>query len=293
MRTYTPACVTLAATLSIAAPACCRDRADERRRGLTIDDNEQLSSAVGLTAAQTQYLGGTMENTHLVRGLDRALLNQIKGLTPAATDAAAAATGAAAQAKGNAEAEFPVHFATSMGRAVAQHLLQPPAAAAAELFQPRRMAFVFLSNDAAAGTDDEDDASDGESDGEGGSAANGKASAAELDTFLSDAAAAAAGGRGAAAAAAAAKAAPAQRGLPEVLLRSKAECPPPADDMNAAVDARVLMEVVGVLKAVRVEPRKGGKRRGKEPEATPVRPARAEFHAAHAVARLEIKLAAH
>lgn len=102
-----------------------------------------------LTTEETQYLGGTMERTHLVRGLDRALLSQVQRAAAAAPDAVAAPAAADA---------FPKHFATGLGRAVATALLKPPAATAAELFQPRRMAFVYFGDSGAASGSDDDDA---------------------------------------------------------------------------------------------------------------------------------------
>lgn len=54
-----------------------RDRAAERRQGVNLDmiDAEEFAH---FDAEQTKFLGGDMEHTHLVKGLDFALLSQLK-----------------------------------------------------------------------------------------------------------------------------------------------------------------------------------------------------------------------
>ena len=60
--------------------------------------------------------------------------------------------------------------------------------------------------------------------------------------------------------------------IPETLLRSKAECPKPPEGMNAAADAAVLREVVGVVRSIKIDPKRGGgKRKGKDGEVAAVR----------------------
>ena len=63
-----------------------RDRAEERRRGKNVDYEEaselvsSLHSDVDLSRlseAETKYLGGDMRFTHLVKGLDYALLEKV------------------------------------------------------------------------------------------------------------------------------------------------------------------------------------------------------------------------
>ena len=71
----------------------CRDRADERRRGITVEE----SAPSYLTAEETRYLGGSMERTHLVRGLDRLLLNQVRDKVSDRAEQAVGAPGAAAE----------------------------------------------------------------------------------------------------------------------------------------------------------------------------------------------------
>jgi hypothetical protein len=56
-----------------------RDRAKERRKmeGQGEED-EQMVILSKLSAEETQFLGGDMEHTHLVKGLDYALLNKVR-----------------------------------------------------------------------------------------------------------------------------------------------------------------------------------------------------------------------
>ena len=186
-----------------------------------------------------------MGRTHLVRGLDRVLLSRVRGDASATTAdgdgdaddvvvpprAAAAAPQrarlapprAAAAAAAAAAPPFPEKFETAAGRAIATAALRPPAVSCAELFQPRRMAFVYALGEDA----DADAASDSDDDFPGGGG----------------------GDKGVLA-------------IPETLLRSRAECPEPPEGMNAAADAAVLREVAGIVAALHVggnKDRKKGK----------------------------------
>lgn len=157
-----------------------------------------------------------MDRTHLVRGLDRLLLNQVRGVN-ATQEAAEEAEDVQARPEEETKQSVPAHFKSTLGRAVANCLLKPPASSVAELFQPRRMAFVYFGHDAAADSDEE----------EGESLQWG-----DVVGITS---------------------------IPETLHRSKADCPVPPDAMNAAADAAVLTEVVGVMKAVKIESKHRGK----------------------------------
>lgn len=54
-----------------------RDRAEERRKQVVSEEQLQLDSIVSkLDAEQTKFLGGDIEHTHLVKGLDYALLRK-------------------------------------------------------------------------------------------------------------------------------------------------------------------------------------------------------------------------
>lgn len=107
-----------------------------------------------LTAEETRYLGGSMDRTHLVRGLDRLLLNQVRGV--ANQEAAEEAEEIKATPAEAAQSTIPTQFKSTLGRAVANCLLKPPVSSGAELFQPKRMAFVYFSNDAAADSDEDE-----------------------------------------------------------------------------------------------------------------------------------------
>jgi hypothetical protein len=144
----------------------CRDRADERRRGITVEE----SAPSYLTAEETRYLGGSVERTHLVRGLDRLLLNQVRD--KAAGSAERDHDVPKAESDGNEALAVPTTFQTALGRAVGTYLLNPPSSNISELFQPKRMAFVYFAD--AKGSDDEAD--EEEDDGEEG----------EVYTFCTD-----------------------------------------------------------------------------------------------------------
>jgi hypothetical protein len=55
-----------------------RDRAQERRNDANPDYDALLEAAAQLNADQTQFLGGDTEHTHLVKGLDYALLRKVR-----------------------------------------------------------------------------------------------------------------------------------------------------------------------------------------------------------------------
>ena len=69
------------------APLICRDRAEERRRGVNPDYEgaDQLASVLStgdvniskLSVEETKFLGGDIDHTHLVKGLDYALLQKV------------------------------------------------------------------------------------------------------------------------------------------------------------------------------------------------------------------------
>eukprot|EP00903_Cladosiphon_okamuranus_P018227 g16766.t1 len=55
-----------------------RDRAEERRKGHNPDYADKLNQMASMDAETTKYLGGDVEHTHLVKGLDYALLVKIR-----------------------------------------------------------------------------------------------------------------------------------------------------------------------------------------------------------------------
>ena len=62
----------------------CRDRAEERRKGFNPDyERDEFKAATGtdvntLSVEDTKFLGGDVEHTHLVKGLDYALLTKVR-----------------------------------------------------------------------------------------------------------------------------------------------------------------------------------------------------------------------
>ena len=60
-----------------------RDRAEERRKNVPLEDDLNLEKiAASLNAAETKFLGGDEAHTHLVRGLDYALLRKNREKLP-------------------------------------------------------------------------------------------------------------------------------------------------------------------------------------------------------------------
>lgn len=115
-----------------------------------------------LTAEETRYLGGSMERTHLVRGLDRLLLDQVRHKAAGSTEQEVPVPGAA-EANNQVEPDQKtVTFHTPLGRTVGTYLLQPPTSNIAELFQPKRMAFVYFSD--TKGSDEEEEADEEDDD---------------------------------------------------------------------------------------------------------------------------------
>jgi IK cytokine len=99
---------------------------------------------------QSKFLGGDVAHTHLVKGLDYALLNQQRqklktGSSEPGGAAAAAAAAAVAEATAAAQKQS-MKFATPLGRSLYQAVFRPAAArrtVVREMFQPKRTAFVF------------------------------------------------------------------------------------------------------------------------------------------------------
>ena len=69
---------------------CRRDRAEERRKGLNPDYERTAMSGLPtdealnptMSVEETKYLGGDLEHTHLVKGLDYALLQKVSTNLP-------------------------------------------------------------------------------------------------------------------------------------------------------------------------------------------------------------------
>eukprot|EP00192_Tetraselmis_astigmatica_P003802 CAMPEP_0117680412 /NCGR_PEP_ID=MMETSP0804-20121206/18339_1 /TAXON_ID=1074897 /ORGANISM="Tetraselmis astigmatica, Strain CCMP880" /LENGTH=574 /DNA_ID=CAMNT_0005489909 /DNA_START=73 /DNA_END=1797 /DNA_ORIENTATION=- len=130
-----------------------RDRAKERREGRLLDYEHANADLAALMEGQemdvskisvedSKYLGGDVEHTHLVKGLDFALLQKMRGDQKSkgehGEDAETKDKDAAIKADKPA-----IRFLTPMGRAVYRAVLDQPASAPVEAFLPGRMAFVY------------------------------------------------------------------------------------------------------------------------------------------------------
>ncbi|KAL3661745.1 hypothetical protein V7S43_013041 [Phytophthora oleae] len=121
-----------------------RDRAAERRRGDTGDmiDAEEYKQ---FNTEQSKFLGGDMEHTHLVKGLDYALLAQLKREKQKllAQKQKQVHTGATVETVKPRDSKLT--FKTRMGRLVYFHACQstPEASVKSELFLPGRMDYTF------------------------------------------------------------------------------------------------------------------------------------------------------
>ncbi|CAG9465934.1 unnamed protein product [Pedinophyceae sp. YPF-701] len=143
-----------------------RDRAAERRQGLRneYEEDEQQLQSIYLAADEnlteeerrqrayelSKHLGGTESATHLVRGLDKTLLERMRDNLRREQDNEAAAAQRAEQSRSLAESTT---FRTPLGRSVFEALFRRAGAlgAAAQRFLPRRMAFVYDLDDDGSG----------------------------------------------------------------------------------------------------------------------------------------------
>lgn len=135
-----------------AAASAYRDRAAERRQG-GASDMVDAAEFAHLDAAQSKFLGGDLAHTHLVKGLDFALLAQLKREREALLLATAAAQQQQQkqQASGglnSKQQQQQLAFRTRLGRLVYFHAVQSSAAARAtaqptENFLPGRMYYTF------------------------------------------------------------------------------------------------------------------------------------------------------
>uniref|UniRef100_A0A6Q2YNR1 IK cytokine n=1 Tax=Esox lucius TaxID=8010 RepID=A0A6Q2YNR1_ESOLU len=143
-----------------------RDRARERRDGVNKDyeETELISTtanyrAVGPTAEadksaaekrrqliqESKFLGGDMEHTHLVKGLDFALLQKVSQL--------ATSQSFIIQKLKEIEPEEKIEFQTRLGRNIYRILFKGRQFERNELFLPGRMAYVVDLEDEYADTD--------------------------------------------------------------------------------------------------------------------------------------------
>ncbi|PWA85660.1 Protein RED, C-terminal [Artemisia annua] len=94
-----------------------------------------------ISIEKSKYLGGDVEHTHLVKGLDYALLNKVRSeivKKPEAEDSNTDGT-----PRGSKE-DRPVSFRTANAKAVYQWIVKPQTAVKQnDMFLPGRMAFIF------------------------------------------------------------------------------------------------------------------------------------------------------
>lgn len=152
-----------------------RDRARERRDGVNKDyeETELISTtanyrAVGPTAEadksaaekrrqliqESKFLGGDMEHTHLVKGLDFALLQKVRAeITSKEKEEEDMMEKVQKEAKKDVEPEEKMEFKTRLGRNIYRVVFRSGVAERNELFLPGRMAYVVDLDDEFIDTD--------------------------------------------------------------------------------------------------------------------------------------------
>uniref|UniRef100_A0A452DY93 IK cytokine n=1 Tax=Capra hircus TaxID=9925 RepID=A0A452DY93_CAPHI len=152
-----------------------RDRAKERRDGVNKDyeETELISTtanyrAVGPTAEadksaaekrrqliqESKFLGGDMEHTHLVKGLDFALLQKVRAeIASKEKEEEEMMEKPQKETKKDEDPENKIEFKTRLGRNVYRMLFKSKAYERNELFLPGRMAYVVDLDDEYADTD--------------------------------------------------------------------------------------------------------------------------------------------
>uniref|UniRef100_A0A8C0WU92 Protein Red n=1 Tax=Castor canadensis TaxID=51338 RepID=A0A8C0WU92_CASCN len=152
-----------------------RDRAKERRDGVNKDyeETELISTtanyrAVGPTAEadksaaekrrqliqESKFLGGDMEHTHLVKGLDFALLQKVRAeIASKEKEEEELMEKPQKETKKDEDPENKIEFKTRLGRNVYRMLFKSKSYERNELFLPGRMAYVVDLDDEYADTD--------------------------------------------------------------------------------------------------------------------------------------------
>ncbi|KAK1874639.1 Protein Red [Dissostichus eleginoides] len=152
-----------------------RDRARERRDGVNKDyeETELISTtanyrAVGPTAEadksaaekrrqliqESKFLGGDMEHTHLVKGLDFALLQKVRAeITSKEKEEEDMMEKVQKETKKDVEPEEKIEFKTRMGRNIYRVVFRTGGLERNELFLPGRMAYVVDLDDEFTDTD--------------------------------------------------------------------------------------------------------------------------------------------
>uniref|UniRef100_A0A8D3D801 IK cytokine n=1 Tax=Scophthalmus maximus TaxID=52904 RepID=A0A8D3D801_SCOMX len=152
-----------------------RDRARERRDGVNKDyeETELISTtanyrAVGPTAEadksaaekrrqliqESKFLGGDMEHTHLVKGLDFALLQKVRAeITSKEKEEEDMMEKVQKEAKKDVEPEEKIEFKSRLGRNIYRVVFRTGVVERNELFLPGRMAYVVDLDDEFTDTD--------------------------------------------------------------------------------------------------------------------------------------------
>lgn len=153
-----------------------RDRAKERRDGLNRDyaETEIISTTADYSAVapdakgenyaerrkqiiqESKYLGGDMEHTHLVKGLDYALLEKVRAEITSKEREEEEELELALTQKKEKEDDDPedqMHFKTKMGRNIYRIIFKSKYPERNELFLPSRMAYVVDLEDEFAESD--------------------------------------------------------------------------------------------------------------------------------------------
>ncbi|CAL9065602.1 suppressor of mec-8 and unc-52 protein homolog 2-like isoform X1 [Musa acuminata AAA Group] len=138
-----------------------RDRAKERREDQNPDYEPtelgsfhavappgtvdlRLTDAHKISIENSKYLGGDLEHTHLVKGLDYALLHKVRSEIDKKTDGE---DGKDEQSRTSKE-DQPLTFRTATAKSVYQWIVKPQSNIKAnEMFLPGRMAFIFNMED--------------------------------------------------------------------------------------------------------------------------------------------------
>ncbi|CAL9078651.1 unnamed protein product [Musa textilis] len=138
-----------------------RDRAKERREDQNPDYEPtelgsfhavappgtvdlRLTDAHKISIENSKYLGGDLEHTHLVKGLDYALLHKVRSEIDKKTDGD---DGKDEQSRTSKE-DQPLTFRTATAKSVYQWIVKPQSNIKAnEMFLPGRMAFIFNMED--------------------------------------------------------------------------------------------------------------------------------------------------
>lgn len=134
-----------------------RDRAAERRQGVSLDYVDVVEPAKELTEEQTKYLGGDIQHTHLVKGLDMSLLLKARdderaaAMRDGAKEGGKQASLPLANVNVSCEVGRRVKFAMELGEQQRQ-VVAGGSCVQQDMFLPRRTTYVF---DMMAGSPDD------------------------------------------------------------------------------------------------------------------------------------------